>query len=208
MWRKAMVYLGLGDDAEYDDYENGHDAVDRSEPPRPRREHGVQRHEPPVAPTAPTAPSSSLGAVTPVPASEESSGIGSVRPLNPGGKGELQTTGQTIVPSGSNPAVRARPQVVRPIVSSNARPFVVVPVSFNQAQEVADKFKGGQPVVVNLQDGDRELSRRLIDFASGLCYGLGGQMERLASQVYLVIPAGVEVGEDERRRLRNRNFDA
>lgn len=210
MWRKAMVYLGLGDDAEYDDYENGYDAMDQTERPAARdRYAGVQRQAP--APSAPTT-GTSLGAVAPIPQSEESSAIGSVRPLNSGGLGDVQpsghTTGQTIVPTGSSSTVRARPQVVRPIVSSNARPFVVVPVSFNQAQEVADKFKGGQPVVVNLQDGDRELSRRLIDFASGLCYGLGGQMERLASQVYLVTPAGVEVDEDERRRLRDRNFDA
>lgn len=208
MWRKAMVYLGLGDDDEYDDYENGYDAMDQSERPAPRDRYADVQRQAPAAPPSPSTGGTSLGAVTPIPGSEESSAIGAVRPLNAEGMGDAHSTGQTIVPSGSNPAVRPRPQVVRPIVSSDARPFVVVPVSFNQAQEVADKFKGGQPVVINLQDGDRELSRRLIDFASGLCYGLGGQMERLASQVYLVTPAGAEVGEDERRRLRNRNFDA
>ena len=115
-------------------------------------------------------------------------------------------TGHTVNPSGAN---RPRPQVVRPIpVTSNAKPHPVAPTSFNQAQEVADKYKGNQPVIMNLQGADRELSRRLIDFASGLCYGLGGQMERVANQVYLLTPSNVEVSQEERRRLHDRGYDA
>ena len=93
-------------------------------------------------------------------------------------------------------------------ITPNAKPFVVMPTSFNQAQDVADKFKGSQPVIMNLQEADRELSRRLIDFASGLCYGLGGTMERLANQVYLLTPTNVEVSQEERRRLDERGYDA
>ena len=104
---------------------------------------------------------------------------------------------------------RPRPQVVRPIpMTPNAKPHVVVPDSFNEAQEVADKFKGGQPVIMNLQGADRDLSRRLIDFASGLCYGLGGQMERVGNQVYLLTPTNVEVSAEERRRLQERGYGA
>ena len=98
--------------------------------------------------------------------------------------------------------------MVRPIaVTPNAKPHVVVPTSFNQAQEVADKFKGNQPVIVNLQAADRDLARRLIDFASGLCYGLAGQMEKVANQVYLLTPSNVEVSAEERRRLQERGYD-
>ncbi|MGN6694060.1 MAG: cell division protein SepF, partial [Aquihabitans sp.] len=82
-----------------------------------------------------------------------------------------------------------------------------MPTSFNQAQDVADKYKGSQPVIMNLQGADRDLSRRLIDFASGLCYGLGGQMERVANQVYLLTPTNVEVSPEERRRLHERGYD-
>jgi cell division inhibitor SepF len=78
---------------------------------------------------------------------------------------------------------------------------MVEPLGFNDAQEVGDHFKAGQPVVMDLSGVDRELARRLIDFCSGLCYGLGGQMERVASHSYLVIPAGVDISDDERRRL-------
>jgi cell division inhibitor SepF len=92
-------------------------------------------------------------------------------------------------------------------VPANVKPHVVTPTSFNQAQEVADKYKGSQPVIMNLQAADRDLSRRLIDFASGLCYGLGGQMERVANQVYLLTPTNVEVSAEERRRLHERGYD-
>jgi cell division inhibitor SepF len=92
-------------------------------------------------------------------------------------------------------------------VTPNAKPHLVAPTSFNQAQEVADKFKGSQPTIMNLQGADRDLSRRLIDFASGLCYGLGGQMERVANQVYLLTPTNVEVSPEERRRLHERGYD-
>jgi cell division inhibitor SepF len=66
----------------------------------------------------------------------------------------------------------------------------VRPRQFDAAQEIADKFKDGQPVIVNLEATDREVSRRLVDFASGLCYGLNGTMEKVASGVYLLKPAG------------------
>ena len=93
-----------------------------------------------------------------------------------------------------------------PDATPSAKPHVLSPTSFNDVQEVADKFKSSQPVIVNLQGADRDLSRRLIDFASGLCYGLGGQMQRVADQVYLLTPANVEVSAEERRRLQERGL--
>ncbi len=90
--------------------------------------------------------------------------------------------------------------------SQPARPVVVVPASFDQAQEVADTFKESVPVIVNLQGAERDLSRRLIDFSSGLCYGLGGHMEKVANQVYLLTPSDVTVSPEDRRQLRERGL--
>ena len=58
----------------------------------------------------------------------------------------------------------------------------------DQAQEVADKFKEGLPVIMNLEATERESARRLIDFASGICYALDGSMEKVATGVYLLKP--------------------
>jgi cell division inhibitor SepF len=71
----------------------------------------------------------------------------------------------------------------------SSEPTTVKPRRFDQAQEVADNFKEGNPVIMNLEGSDREVARRLIDFASGLCYGLDGSMEKVANGVYLLKPA-------------------
>jgi cell division inhibitor SepF len=108
------------------------------------------------------------------------------------------------VGGGDSSAPKLRP-VVRP-VPANSKPHLVAPTSFNDAQEVADKFKASQPVVMDLREADGKLARRLIDFSSGVCYCLGGGMEKLGAQVYLLSPEGVVVSDDERRRLQERGF--
>jgi len=108
-------------------------------------------------------------------------------------------------PSNGDPMSAKPKPVVRPVPAA-AKPFVVVPENFNQAQEVGDRFKASQPVILNLQAADKTLSRRLLDFSSGLCYALGGNMEKVATQVYLLTPTNVEVSLDERRRLAERGL--
>jgi cell division inhibitor SepF len=86
------------------------------------------------------------------------------------------------------------------------RVHLVVPRSFNDAQSIADKFKDSTPVIVNLQGADPELSKRLIDFSSGLTYALSGSMQRVADKVFLLTPRNVEVSAEERARLIDRGF--
>jgi cell division inhibitor SepF len=76
-------------------------------------------------------------------------------------------------------------------------PHTVRPGRFDQAQEVADKFKDGQPVIMNLEGTERNVARRLIDFASGICYALDGSMEKVATGVYLLKPASVRHVRDD-----------
>jgi cell division inhibitor SepF len=87
-----------------------------------------------------------------------------------------------------------------------ARVHLVLPRSFNDAQQVADRFKEGVPVILNLQSCDQELSKRLIDFTSGLTYALDGGMQRVADKVFLLTPRNVEVSAEERARLVERGF--
>ena len=89
---------------------------------------------------------------------------------------------------------------------SGGRVHLVIPKSFNDAQQVADKFKDGIPVVLNLQSTDTELSKRLIDFASGLTYALDGGMQRIADKTFLLTPANVEVSAEEKARLVEKGF--
>jgi cell division inhibitor SepF len=89
-------------------------------------------------------------------------------------------------------------------VAAAAKVHLVIPRSFNDAQQVADKFKDGIPVILNLQSSDAELSKRLIDFASGLTYALNGGMQRVADKVFLLTPRNVEVSAEERARIIER----
>jgi len=111
----------------------------------------------------------------------------------------------------------AQTQVVRPerlrrvppapaAVASGAqvRVHLVLPRSFNDAQQIADKFKQGMPVILNLQGADAELSKRLIDFTSGLTYALNGGMQRVADKVFLLTPRNVEVSAEQRAALLER----
>jgi len=87
---------------------------------------------------------------------------------------------------------------------SQVRVHLVLPRSFNDAQQIADRFKDSVPVILNLQSADTELSKRLIDFASGLTYALDGSMQRVADKVFLLTPRNVEVSAEERAKMLER----
>jgi cell division inhibitor SepF len=97
-----------------------------------------------------------------------------------------------------------RPQIEAVPNPSSVRVHLVLPRSFNDAQQIADKFKQGIPVILNLQGADAELSKRLIDFASGLTYALNGGMQRVADKVFLLTPRNVEVSAEQRAALLER----
>ena len=80
------------------------------------------------------------------------------------------------------------------------------PKRFNEAREVADRFKEGTAVIMNLQSTDDTIARRLVDFASGLVYGLDGKIELVANRVYLLTPDNVEVSAEERERIAGGAF--
>lgn len=215
MWRKAMVHLGLGDDDEYDDYDPA--PVRRGPAPSAPQDDpgdvGVVRTARPSQPR--TAQPRSVqpvanrtATVSPLPAHD----AGEAAPAR-GGTMRFPTTGgppqqPTVRPVAADPEPRSSGIVsgVRTIPRPSAKPHVVAPRSFSDAQEVGDNFKAKQPVIINLQGVDRDLSRRLVDFTSGLCYGVGGQMEKIATDVFLLTPVDVEVSPEERQRLQERGL--
>src|SRR3954454_1808583 len=90
--------------------------------------------------------------------------------------------------------------------NGDVRVHLVIPKSFNDAQQVADKFKDDVPVILNLQGVETDLSKRLIDFASGLTYALDGGMQRIADKVFMLTPRNVEISAEERARLIEKGF--
>jgi cell division inhibitor SepF len=175
LWKRTMDYLGLGPDDAYDDYDMQYDEPERPSARGQRPEsdtRGGQRparngYDEAVPPVRPLPRSVAPRELDPVPA----------RP-------------RMVVPddSGVVPRPSRQGSAVRSVSPPPGEPYTVRPRRFDQAQEVADKFKDGLPVIMNLEASDREVSRRLIDFASGLCYGLSGTMEKVATGVYLLKP--------------------
>jgi len=196
MLRRAMLYLGLAPEEEYDDLEVV-DARARDDGTDSAR--GASAAEPEPVDPANRTPARLVR--QPGVAAEPAAAPGAVRTIS---REVAQASGARIGPPRSGAADAS----VRTIPVSRAKPHVIAPTSFNDAQMVADRLKSEQPVIMNLQDVDRDLRRRLIDFASGLSYGLAGRMDRIADGVYLLSPANVEVSDDDRRRLQERGLSS
>jgi len=189
-----MLYLGLGPDEEYDDYP----ATEPARPRPPAEAEQIVTQPRSVRPVA-----DRTASVSPIPGQPTPAGEPSARFPTHSGPPEQPTV--TPVPAERAPGSTGGTSV-RTIARPAARPHIVGPRSFTDAQQVADRFKQKQPVIINLQGVDRDLSRRLVDFASGLCYGLGGQMEKVATDVFLLTPTDVEISPEERQRLSDRGL--
>ncbi|MFM8815475.1 MAG: cell division protein SepF [Actinomycetes bacterium] len=176
MFRRAMDYLGLGPDDAYDDYDASV-AVERPLPrrrPEPRGRMVRQEEEYDdyeeyeddiVDQRAPRAP---RGMNTRAPQLRDDSSV-QVRPSTSG--------------------LRAQP-TVRPLSANSAQPVEVRPTRYDQAKEVADLFKSGNSVLLNIGSADSDVARRLLDFTSGLIYGMQGTMEKVSPGVFLIKPFG------------------
>jgi cell division inhibitor SepF len=107
------------------------------------------------------------------------------------------------------PARTAEPRgasaaAVRPVRSASVH--VTNPTTFNDVEEVGEHFRDGVPVIMNLAGASESVAKRMLDFASGLIYGLHGRIERVGDRVFLLTPEGVEVSTEERRQLSERGF--
>ena len=185
LWKRTMDYLGLGPDDAYDDY----DDYDEPEPaPRPRR----ASHEPEPRQGRGYPEQETEGVVRTVPARPTFP----TRDFDPSQARRQQAADESGVqprPRGGSSSSGAARGAVMP----SGEPTTVRPRRFDQAQEVADRFKEGQPVIMNIEGTEREVARRLIDFASGLCYALDGSMEKVATGVYLLKPISSRGGRHD-----------
>jgi len=103
-----------------------------------------------------------------------------------------------------------RRAVVRPFNPQPERPKIhlVLPTKYGDVQEIGDRMKQDQAVIVNLEGVEQGLRRRIIDFSSGLTYALGGRVKEVGTNVYLLCPPGVEVADEEMFRMRQRSVAA
>jgi|EndMetStandDraft_8_1072994.scaffolds.fasta_scaffold88239_2 cell division inhibitor SepF len=185
-WKKTMDYLGLGPDDAYDDYD---DQVEPEPPTRSSRSSGDAGRSGRSTSAKSWPTESDETVIKAVPA----------RPSFPSRDFESPARRAAQASSGDDSGMHNRP-APRPPAPSRApapalssEPATVRPRRFDQAQELADKFKDGQSVILNLESTERDVARRLIDFASGVCYSLDGSMEKVATGVYLLKPPPARV---------------
>jgi cell division inhibitor SepF len=186
-WHRALVYFGLAEERAYvDEYAEEREQYqqrERSRPaapdPEPDLDDGYRERAPNVRRLAPRRP--------------------------------RRDDFDDIFPDDEPRSSRRPTTVLRPVDRAprnggDVRVHLVIPKSFNDAQQVADKFKQSIPVVLNLQGTDNELAKRLIDFASGLTYAMDGGMQRIASKVFMLTPRNVQISAEERAELIEKGF--
>ncbi len=121
-------------------------------------------------------------------------GVGAVRRLERTTSYERERTSLRNVPSGPPAGASSAPHV---------KMHIVEPKSFEEAKALADKFKQGTPIIMNLTMTKPDVAKRLIDFASGLTYGLDGGLQKVSDKVFMLSPKNVEVSDADRRRLQS-----
>jgi cell division inhibitor SepF len=180
LWSRTLVYFGIAEEDDDWEDEDGYAAEESLEQ--------SYRERPNVRRLTPRRRQSEFDDWTDSEPDQPTSRVAAVRPSR---------------------AERERGREVRPHIEavpnpSSVKVHLVLPRSFNDAQQIADRYKQGIPVILNLQSADTELSKRLIDFASGLTYALNGGMQRVADKVFLLTPRNVEVSAEQRAALLER----
>lgn len=181
-WHRTLVYFGLAEEgehaADYDGYDDDY-LDDGDDYEQPRRERGRGREREANVRRLPTSRRTRHDEIDDIFSDDDA-------------------------PISSAP----RSRVLRSVSDddNDVQVHLVIPRNFNDAQQVADQFKRKVPVILNLQTTDHELSKRLIDFASGLTYAMDGGMQRIADKVFLLTPRNVEVSAEEKARLIDKGF--
>ena len=129
-------------------------------------------------------------------------------PLEAAGGGGIQpraarVRSAEVVPDRPEAVVRTMPTVRPPALASIHR---AEPKRFNDVRDIGERFKQGVAVIMNLQGTEDSVARRVVDFASGLVFGLEGSIEMVATRVYLMTPANLEVSAEDRERLVDGSF--
>jgi cell division inhibitor SepF len=184
LWSRTLVYFGIAEEDDDWDDEDGYAAEESLEQ--------SYRERPNVRRLTPRRRGQDFDDWTDSESDQPTTRVAAVRPP------------RAERPSRAERVRDARPPIEAVPTPSNVKVHLVLPRSFNDAQQIADRYKQGIPVILNLQNADTELSKRLIDFASGLTYALNGGMQRVADKVFLLTPRNVEVSAEQRAALLER----
>ena len=181
LWHRLKVRLGLEDDFEdYDDYYD--DDEYEAERPAARPQYGADSTS---VKRLQREPDMDRARITPIRSVSDSRDYGRDSSRDYGRDSSRQQS---------------------PVAPAQVKMHIVEPRSFGEAQTIGDKIKNGTPVIMNLTSSDAELSKRLLDFAAGLSYGLDGGLQKVSEKVFMLTPANVDVSAEDRRRLKDKGL--
>jgi cell division inhibitor SepF len=170
--KKTMVYLGLADEElEYEDEQQAAPTQARQQAPAPAAQQEAPAAAAPAAAPAAAVPAAAAPAAAPAKPQHTSQRGAQVTPLR-----RAHTTAQKATP-----------------VQEMNEILTVHPREYKDAQSIAESFRDGIPVIINLSQMTEGDARRMIDFASGLSLGLYGKIERVTNKVFLLSPAHIAV---------------
>ncbi len=207
MWKKTLFYLGLVDEDDPGSYtapggypqEPAQGRPVQQQPMQGRPDVAVRRNPPRRVEAQPRAESA-------VPIG--GTGVKGRRVEPPmTTRGRVRTTSADGALAEAGVVVRPPDTpLVRTVSDGDLESEVIVATSYSDAQLLADHIRSTIPVVLDLRKVEPAMVRRLVDFASGLTYALGGSMRKIGQGVILVTPQNLNLSRDERRRLKELGY--
>ncbi len=119
---------------------------------------------------------------------------------------EFEETEEVVYESEPAPTAAKRGKVVNINATTQFRVVVIQPENFDEAKEIADHLKERKPVVINLELMDKDSAQKIFDFLNGAIYALGGSVQKVATNIYLIAPYNVTIMSDFRDELKNKGL--
>ncbi len=91
-------------------------------------------------------------------------------------------------------------------IHSNSQFKVVImqPETFEDARDICDHLKNKKPVVINLEDVQKDCAQRIVDFLSGSVYGLDGEIQKVSAGIFLIAPSNVDIMNEFKEEFKNK----
>jgi cell division inhibitor SepF len=82
--------------------------------------------------------------------------------------------------------------------------MIVQPVSLEDARDISEHLKSKKPVIVNLEEIEKETAQRIVDFLSGTVYALNGNIQKISGEILIIAPNNVDIMGDFKDELTNK----
>jgi cell division inhibitor SepF len=120
------------------------------------------------------------------------------------------TVRQPVAPHRVTPVPRTGPPAEDPLGEDRAHPLARIvtlhPHNYNEARPIGERYREGNPVIMNLTEMEDRDAKRLVDFAAGLAFALRGSIDKVTNKVFLLSPPNVDVSAEDRRRIAEGRF--